>query len=519
MEESSNLFKSLITKQIIAIIGALFKFFINSIIRYLWLFFLILFTSVYFVLKFNLLSIDSHFVIYPICLIIFAGIPGSFINFARSITLNRQLTGLSLSINEVITIKENEYLDLGFASSNISTQIENEIKSLKSNYSSQALPDILIYVRRRPRLFYLFQNSTSLLNIIRKENEASGIKFSLLITENEKEGQIEFDIIGIRKKGYTIMEDFKSTFSNLTLRNYANRKKLIIEVSKIFISMVSIGSLYDIPEIRMRHALISTNEKILFAGIDSVIKLCTDENSPEILAFKTGWQCEIEILRAHLLLEQAEYIGALKCIFSALSLDPLHPYKSFEEFKDDYNKYNVHGFLSFYQFFYEEFVKRGEKIRPLESTIYESKILYNSMKIPGRPFLHEMILKIQKEAASPMINNVIDEYLKTDFCTSPLKELIKGEVLKFLPIDLTSSQSDDIQIQRCPEVIKNFESVLIFDEHFAYMHIKLAMVRLHYYSSLPASPLVEAELEKTNTIFMRGTHLFAELGINLKNSE
>lgn len=117
-----------------------------------------------------------------------------------------------------------------------------------------------------------------------------------------------------------------------------------------------------------------------------------------------------------------------------------------------------------------------------------------------------------------MINEVIDEYLKTDFCASPLKELIKGDVLKFLPIDLKSGQSDDIQIQRCPEVIKNYESVLKFHDDFAYMHIKLAMVRLHYYSSLPISPLVEDELDKTNRILMRGFHLFSELGIDIMNS-
>lgn len=512
MKELYSLFVPI---KLIKVTSEIISYLFKSIIKYWFLFCPLLIILTFIICKYlQTLFFKHYFLIIGFGLFVCA-IPGFILILKRHLTIKKyKVSENSILISDCLLIKQNTYIDLDIESDSIRLKLIEQIKNIRETYYPFKIPFLEIEIIHHSKLFYLLKDFNSIKKTYYKEVENNKSIALLLIFKNELNQKIEFDIIPRQDFHFKPLNDVINTFSNLNISNEGFNTNYIIEVAKIFISMIAYGSL-KLFDIETQHKIIDDNQKIMISAIDILINKIKPEPIAEILHFKKNYKCEFERTKGLIFQEQREFYGALHHVFNATEVNPFFPCDTYDEFKEQYTLKYILRFPSII------LALKNSELLTEELKFYSTNLnaetmfnkIFERIKYPQTPFYSEIISQISKEANSPEIDKLIKNKLNSDFCEVPINELIKGEVLKLIPMEGKGNGTEEIYFDRIPEVINCYRKVLESDQDFIIMNIKLSVMLQKYYWEQPQTNFSKQRIDESVELMQRGFSIFRKYNL------
>lgn len=497
------------------------SYLVSSILKYWWLFIPFSCIVSFCIYKYFNVFFITHQIETIIFCILMSSIPGLIFGLKQDFKIRKyKLSDAAITINNSLVIKNDEYLDIDINSPDILLKLSQQVNYINSHYISYKNGFLNVLLVSRKRIFYLFKDTLGLKSFLSREIEKNKILASLLIIKNEATAKIEFDVIFIPTPQFDSIRDFINTFSNLTIENQGFNKDYIIEVAKIFITIYATGSL-NLHSNENQHKILDDNRKIMLGSLENIVNKIKPVPVDGISRFKNGWECEFERIRSIVLIEQKEYYGAARHVFNAIKLNPFHPYHDYEEFKEEYSLKNASEFSKRMIEVGKDLKKAGEEnIDNFNEEEMKNKgaEIYGRRRYPEMPLFQEIICQIIKEASSEKLNKVIEAFLDTDFCESPMKELIKGDCIKYIPTT-NKEKIQELYIERFPAIIQCYRNVLSLDPNFSYMYVKLSSILFMYSTTLSDDNMIKKLVEESMELFNKGIDMYARLGLMVRSQK
>ncbi len=507
--------------RLIKISQVLFTYILSSMVKYWWLFIAFLYGTSFFVYRYFIRFFITHQIETVIFCILISSIPGVIFGLRHDFKVkNYKLKAATITINNCLVLKNDEYLDIDINSKDILLKLWQQIDYFNNQYISYKIGFLNVLLVSRKRIFYVFKDILSLKSFLSTEIKSNNILASLLVIKNEVTGKIEFDVIFIPTPQFDIIRDFINTFSNLTIENQGFNKDYIIEVSKIFIAIYATGSL-NLNTIENQHKILDDNRKIMQTSFEIIVNKIKPVPIEGVMRFKKGWECEFERIRSIILTIQKEYYGALRHVFNAIKLNPFHPYRDYEEFKEEYSLKNASEFSKRLIEVTKDLKETGEEnMENFDEEEMKNKgtEIYQRRKYPEMPLFQEIICQIIKEANSEKLDQTIEDMLNTDFCESPMRELIRGDCIKYIPTP-NKEKIQELYIERLPVIIECYRKVLSLDPNFSYVYVKLSSILFMYSTTLSDENKIKKLIEESMELFNNGIDMYTRLGLNVRGEK
>jgi tetratricopeptide (TPR) repeat protein len=452
--------------------------------------------------------------------LIISSLPAAIIHYRQQIHSYVSLQGVTIGITECVKIKEKEYLNIDYDTDRMVQRQVKEFHDIVTACYPFHMGQVNVSIIRRPRLFYLFNDLFSLKRNLESLLKPAGFSCILVIIKDVDSRKLHFDAITPAGAFNSIstLNEFAELF-DFPVTNEGIYDDYVIAVSKIFLSIIGQSVLdYNISQGRfdIGHRVIDDCKQLFTASMNKVDALLKDDRQAERDTFKRIILCNFERYTAIMYLNQKEYLTAVSCLFSAIKLNPYFPYNDQAEHRDAFNK-RYTATVSNAASHFEEAMLNGESEESLVVERTKSLELAKSVDYTSTKDFEHLLKEIILEANSTGVNSKIESSLAKDFIEEPIQHLIRGEVLKYLP--LGNAKHDQIYIKRLPSVISEFELLIKKDPEFIITYTRLGALKIIAACYKEGKKKRLASMEEGFETFKLGQEVLLRLGFDVRHKE
>jgi len=519
MNDFFNLFAS---KRLLKIISEFLLFSLNSFFKY-WFLSALIFISLAACIYFKFVT--PFKIANPwlwLGLFIISSLPSFIILFKKKSKVRTNPNSINIAVSEPIIIYEKDHININIDSQKIAARQVALYELLSKNKYPFSIGLLNCVSIQKPKLYYLVNDLPSLKHKYLKLIKSEKVLSILLITRDIDNNKIEFEILFAEnlKHAQPSVNTFKTIF-NRTVEDDTQYDDYILEVTKVYLAVHGqsvLDMLINIEKFDYGHKVIDDCEQLFIQSINRISEIINLKSHIYFEEFKNGFLSNFERYRAIYYLNQREYNGAIRHLFKAIKIHPYFPYDNYVQYRDAYNKrYVAEVNLQTAQVNKESAVEGTSIIddRSEEAILAFSDHLFERFEFSNMATFENVIGEIIKRAQSDYINKNIENELKKDFCVSPIKEIIRGEMLKYLPKGI--EKHDELYLDRIPDVIAEFNKALEVDQDFTLMYTRIGMLKL-------IQSFHEKNTEREKQLFaegieywQKGMDLFARLGVNIRS--
>lgn len=499
-----------VAKRVFKIIGEYFAYSFKAFFRY-WVFaLLVLGIVLFFISSFKLVNIFSisNLWIWGISLLA-TSIPFSFYLYKKENLIKIHKLGLSVGVLETVMIAEKDYLFLNLDSEKIAERQKMffvDVLKKKYPFKKNIINPVLI---QKPKLYYYLRNLTSLKRSLTSYIHPEGYISVLTVIKDLVSKKVEFDILYSEAliNSDTPFSEFKLAF-NRAIKKEEQYDDYILEVTKVYTALQGqaiVDLMIDQGDFETGHKIIDDCEDIFSRACDRLGDILNDESNESFEIFKNNLLSNFERYRGVLYLNQKQYLASLRHVFKSIELNPFFPYNNYSQYKDAFNKrYAAEVNLKVSDIKIEmadENVETDNSNTSHEDRIAISEDLFNRIDFVGTPGFDDILKEIIARANSDRINDEVEKRFRAKFCASPICEMIRGEVLKYLPKG--TAKHEALYLDRLPEVLEEFNKVLSIDKEFVLMYTRIGILKV-------ISSFYQNDDEKSRELMKEGIQLYSK---------
>lgn len=419
--------------------------------------------------------------------------------------------GYNVGFLELLTIESEDEIYKTVSSHKITKQLRREFGILSASvppYNNRLINPVLV---TKPRLYYHFHDLNGLATDLNKYINPNGFLCMLLSTHDKINNRLEFDILYAQIfNSDSLFVDFKAAL-NTQVYEELNVVEYTANASLFFACCISQGVLDALISFeKLNDGLFIIDEcTSIFKKVERNFKASiTEAHFERIKPLFDLMESNLERYRAIFFLNKGNYEFAVQYLFKSVRINPYFPYNNYEDFRLAYGKRYVVAVSEQSG----EYIDEGKKEEHKEKVLKKNMELIQSMDYSMTPFFDDILKEIIMRASSEELSNQILDLMSNGFCKEPINHLIRGEILKVIPLE-GSEKINELYIARIPESIAEFEKVLEYDSSFVIMHSKIGALKLNYLMSLDAPfENLENEVKEAVSLIAKGQELFHRLG-------
>ena len=449
---------------------------------------------------------------------VLSSLPAAITTYRQQMSTYVSREGVTIGLTECVKITGKEYLNIDYDTDRIVQRQITEIHNLATTFHPFLIRQVNVNIIRRPKLFYLLNDLFSLKSHMESLLGVNGFSCILLVIKDVDSQKLHFDAItaGGAFNSISTLNEFKELF-DFPVINEGIYDDYVIAVTQVFMSIMGQSVLdYNISQgqFDIGHRVIDDCKQLFTASMNKIDALLKDDRQAERYKFEQRILCNFERYTAIMYLNQKEYVAAVSYLFSAISLNPYFPYNDQVEHRNAFNKRYTSTIANTASYF-EEAMLDEESDESILTERTKSMELAESINYLSTQSFEDLLKEIINEADSIEVNLKIQSLLSKNFTEEPIKHLIRGEVLKYLP--LGNAKHDQLYLKRLPSVINEFELLIEKDPHFIITYTRLGALKIiaagHEESEKKSSALMKEGFEK----FKLGQEVLLRLGFNIRS--
>lgn len=425
-------------------------------------------------------------------------------------------SGFPVGITETVMIEGKEHLALNTDSQKIIQKLKNSITAIASVKYPFCKGLVIPLLLQKPKLFYLSHNLTTWRGTLVKQVKKGFPLSVLMITRDTQSNKVDFEVLccpGLMNSEVPFSE-FNKSFTSVVSDDFY--EDYIIEVSRVYLAIHG-QSILDLlisgGDYAIAHQVIDDCEGIFREAYTKLSEILRGKENNHFTAFKNNLLSNFERYRGIIFLNQGKYSGAIRHVFKAIRLHPYFPYKNYEQYKDAFNKiYIAQVNLKSSTILLEGEMTKEDKEEESKKRITNSIELLARTDFSSTPPFEEVLKQIIARADSKQVYKEMEKVLKTNFCESPVCSIIRGEVLKYIPKGKVMHQS--LYVERLPEVLAEFEKVLLADEDFLLMYTRIGVLKTIKSFYEKNSAKAEGLLHEGMKLFAKGSDVYSRLAMH-----
>ena len=448
-----------------------------------------------------------------------ANLPATILHYYRSLKFPKSVSPFKVAIGEVVMLQEKEYMTLNTDTLKINQKLSSFVESVTaSKYPYKASICRLMQVER-PKLFYLTKTLPSITQYWQKAVKDGNIDIILFCTCDILSNKIEFDIFYPQQdisNANIPFEEFRIVFSR-KIKESEDIETYVVGVFQFYAAICGqaiLDLMINMGDFSNAHKVVDDAETLLKDSVSILADFFKSEKQDKFQNFCNMWLAGFERYRSLLFLNQKEYSGALDHVIRSAKIWPYYPYRNYAEYKDSF----VKKYMGEINLKASEFIPllddntedSQEKVDRATEMMFQGLDLFSRVENVDTPSTDQIIKWIMAEADSADFYKEVEKVMTEEISIFPVDQMIKSEVLKYIPKG--TAKSDALYIDRIPEILVLLKKILEGDTEFTVIYLKIGTLMFIQSCEVENEKDKEVHLKAAMAIMKKGMVLYHRMG-------